>query len=181
MGSHVSAVPNHQTGRVTPLHTRANVAYFGTFGYELDLNSLTEKEQEKIKEQIQFMKEYRALFQFGTFYRLESPFEGNVTGWMVVSEDKKEAVVGWFRVLSGTNQPYTRMCLKGLDEELLYEITVCRDVEKFYGTFRGDELMYIGLVTSDAVSGEVPDGEGLADFESRLFILKAERKEECFS
>ena len=177
MGSHVSAVPNHQTGRTAPLHTRANAAYFGTFGYELDLNALDEEEQEKIKEQIRFMKEYRRLFQFGTFYRLESPFEGNVTGWMVVSEDKKEAAVGWFRVLSGTNQPYTRMCLKGLDEGLLYDITVRRDNEKPFGTFYGDELMNIGLVTSDAVCGEVPGGEGLMDFESRLFLLKAEMQE----
>ena len=177
MGSHVSAVPNHQTGRITPLHTRANVAYFGTFGYELDLNTLEEEEQEKIKEQIRFMKEYRRLFQFGTFYRLESPFEGNVTGWMVVSKDKKEAAVGWFRVLSGTNQSYTRMRLKGLNEEALYDITVRRDNEKFYGTFWGDELMNIGLVTSDAVSGEVPGAEGLSDFESRLFLLKAGSQE----
>ena len=177
MGSHVSAVPNHQTGRTAPLHTRANAAYFGTFGYELDLNALDEEEQEKIKEQIRFMKEYRSLFQFGTFYRLESPFEGNVTGWMVVSEDKKEAAVGWFRVLSGTNQPYTRMRLEGLDESLLYDITVRRDNEKPFGTFYGDELMNIGLVTSDAVSGEIPGGEGLMDFESRLFLLKAEMQE----
>ena len=62
-----------QTGRLTPLHTRANAAYFGTFGYELDLNTLTEEEQEQIKDQIQFMKKYRRLFQFGAFYRMESP------------------------------------------------------------------------------------------------------------
>lgn len=173
MGSHVSTVPNHQTGRVTPLHTRANTAYFGTFGYELDLNTLTKEEQEQIKEQIRFMKKYRRLFQFGTFYRLESPFDGNVTGWMVVSEDKKEAAVGWFRVLGGANQPYSRMRLRGLNEEFLYEISVRREKEKPYGTFYGDELMNIGLVTSDATSGQCPENEGLLDFESKLFILKA--------
>lgn len=164
---------NHQTGRLTPLHTRANVAYFGTFGYELDLNTLTEEEQEQIKEQIRFMKKYRGLFQFGTFYRLKSPFDGNVTGWMVVSEDQKEAAVGWFRVLSGTNQPYSRMRLKGLHEDFLYDISVRREKEKHFGNFYGDELMNIGLVTSDATSGEIPKGEGLLDFESRLFLLKA--------
>lgn len=172
MGSHVSTVPNHQTGRLTPLHTRANAAYFGAFGYELDLNALTDEDFEKIKEQVRFMKKYRRLFQFGVFYRLESPFDGNVTGWMVVSEDKKEAAVGWFRVLSGPNQPYSRMRLRGLDENFLYHISVRREKENYYGNFYGDELMNIGLVTSDATSGQIPDGEGLSDFESRLFILE---------
>ena len=71
MGTHVSVVPNHQINRITPLDTRANVAYFGTFGYELDLNTLTADEQEEVKGQIAFMKQYRQLFQFGTFYRLD--------------------------------------------------------------------------------------------------------------
>ena len=59
MGSHVSAVPNHQLLRNSSLEMRANVAYFGTFGYELDPNRLTEEEKEEVKEQIGFMKKYR--------------------------------------------------------------------------------------------------------------------------
>ena len=106
MGSHVSVSPNHQLNRETPLYTRANVAYFGTFGYELDLNKLTEEEQKEVKEQIAFMREYRDLFQFGTFYRLSSPFEKNITAWMSVSEDKKTAIVGWYRVLNHVNDSY---------------------------------------------------------------------------
>lgn len=65
MGSHVSAVPNHQLYRTTPIETRANVAYFGTFGYELDLNLLSDAEMESVKKQIAFMKEYRELIQGG--------------------------------------------------------------------------------------------------------------------
>lgn len=75
MGSHVSAVPNHQVFRKTPMKTRADVAYFGTFGYELDVNKLPEKEQEQIKEQIAFRKQYEKLIRGGTFYRLVSPFD----------------------------------------------------------------------------------------------------------
>lgn len=75
MGSHVSAVPNHQVFRKTPMKTRADVAYFGTFGYELDVNKLPEKEQEQIKEQIAFRKQYEKLIREGTFYRLVSPFD----------------------------------------------------------------------------------------------------------
>lgn len=168
MGSHVSVVPNHQVFRNTPLHTRANVAYFGTFGYELDLNKLTEEEIEEVKEQIAFMKEYRSLLQFGTFYRLKSPFEGNEMAWMAVSEDKKTAVVGWYRVLNVVNDRFTRVKLQGLNENFCYENS--RDGSRVYG----DELMNMGLNTSDATAGQTPDDQApCTDFESRIYILKA--------
>lgn len=168
MGSHVSVIPNHQVFRKTPLHTRANVAYFGTFGYELDLNSLTEEEIAQVKEQIIFMKKYRRLFQFGDFYRLKSPFEKNETVWMVVSEDKKTAIVGYYRVLNGVNQPYSRVRLQGLNPDILYE-NVRNNTENF-----GDELMNFGLITTDVTAGEVPgDATPCTDFESRIYVLKA--------
>ena len=168
MGTHVSAVPNHQINRITPLYTRANVAYFGTFGYELDLNALTAEEQEEVKEQIAFMKQYRQLFQFGTFYRLMSPFENNISAWMVVNEDKTEAIVGWYRVLNGINLPYTRLRLKGLSDEMQY--TVNGDSVAHYG----NELMNAGLITTDISSGQAEGDEKMCqDFESRLYILKA--------
>lgn len=175
MGSHVSAVPNHQTMRVTPLYTRANVAFFGTFGYELDLNTLTKEERDEVRDQIRFMKEYRRLIQFGNFYRLKSPFEGNVAAWIVVSPDQKEAVAGWFRTLSGSNQPYTRLPLKGLDPDLLYQVQVRKRREEPAGSYYGDELMQIGLITTDGTAGEAAAGEERpSDFDSRLFILKAQ-------
>ncbi len=168
MGSHVSAVPNHQVHRNTPLYTRANVAYFGTFGYELDLNRLTREEQEEVREQIRFMKEYREILQYGTFYRLESPFEGNVTGWMSVSEDKKTAVVGWYRVLNSANPPFTRMRLMGLEPEFYYEI------EGLENGRYGDDLMHIGLCTADCSEGAETAGKSPAgDYHSRVYVLKA--------
>ena len=100
MGSHVSAVPNHQLYRTTPIETRANVAYFGTFGYELDLNLLSDAEMASVKKQIAFMKEYRELIQVdGDFYRLLNPFEGNETAWMVVSQDKTQRYSLRYRLL----------------------------------------------------------------------------------
>ena len=170
MGTHVSVVPNHQINRITPLDTRANVAYFGTFGYELDLNILTADEQEEVKGQIAFMKQYRQLFQFGTFYRLQSPFEHNTSAWMVVSDDRKEAIVGWYRVLNGVNLPYTRLRLKGLTEDLPYRVNGGRDIHY------GSELMNAGLITTDASSGQAQGNEEMCrDFESRLYILKADQ------
>ncbi len=168
MGSHVSVTPNHQLARTTPLHTRANVAYFGTFGYELDLNKLTKEEQSEVKEQIIFMKKYRQLIQFGTFYRLSSPFESNTTMWMVVSEDKTEAIVGWYKVLNTVNDSYTRIQLKGLDPALCYENTITGKM------YYGDELMNLGLITTDVSAGEAyGDLEPGGDFDSRLYIFKA--------
>jgi len=169
MGSHVSVTPNHQVFRVTPLHTRANVAYFGTFGYELDLNRLSEEELKEVRAQVAFMKEYRELLQFGTFYRLKSPFEGNETVWMVVSDDKKTAIVGWYRVLNVVNWRFERVRLQGLNPEYRYR-------NELSGTLHyGDELMYAGLVTSDDTAGEVSgDYKDYTDFDSRIYVLKAE-------
>lgn len=168
IGSHVSVAPNHQVFRGTPLHTRANVAYFGTFGYELDLNKLSEVEIAEVQEQIAFMKEYREVIQFGTFYRLRSPFEGNETIWQVVSEDKKTSIVGWYRTLNQVNGIYDRVRLEGLEPEYLYE--------NIYHSTRnyGDELMHLGLIISDVTAGEVTNADvPCTDFESRIYILKA--------
>ena len=168
MGSHVSVSPYHQLNRSTPLHTRANVAYFGTFGYELDLNRLTGQEQEEVRAQIRFMKKYRRLIQFGIFYRLQSPFEGNIASWMVVSEDRREAIVGWYRILNGVNMPYTRTRLKGLLPDAEYRIEGDRN------THYGDELMNYGLITSDFSAGSASADDVIGqDFDSRLYLLKA--------
>ena len=170
IGAHVSASPNHQIMRSTPLYTRANVACFGTFGYELDLNRLTAEEQEEVKRQTAFMKKYRSVLQFGSFYRLESPFEGNVTVWMSVSGDRKTAVVGWYRTLNGINMGYTRVKLRGLEPDSVYRVSADGVLR---GEYYGDELMNVGLVTSDADSGELlPGMRPSCDFDSRIFVLE---------
>ncbi len=166
IGAHVSAVPNHQLGRVTPLATRGNVACFGAFGYELDLNRLTEAERDEVRRQIAFVKAYRQVLQFGDFYRLLSPFAGGFTAWMAVSPDKKTALVGWYKTLNEVNGPYHRIRLQGLDPALRY--TVDGGAEHY-----GDELMQVGLVTSDAAAGEMTADRYTCDFDSRIFVLQA--------
>lgn len=170
MGAHVSASPNHQLRRNTPLHTRANVACFGTSGYELDLTRLTSQELNEIKKQTDFMKKWRKLLQFGLFYRLKSPFAGNTAAWMTVSPDRSQALVGWYRILNTVNPPYTRLRLTGLDPDRLYTV---REGDRQIGQFYGDELMYAGLITSDENSGEVLDGsKPICDFDSKIYILE---------
>ena len=174
MGSHVSASPNHQLHRQTPLWTRANTAFFGTFGYELDLAQLGEDELSELKIQIAFMKQHRSLIQYGTFYRLCSPFENNITAWMAVSEDRTEALVGWYRTLNVANGPFTRLYLQGLEESDLYNVTEYTEGhESAVSTHYGDELMNLGLITSDASSGQYMDGRREScDFDSRLFYVQ---------
>ena len=43
------AAPHDQVGRLTSLDTRASVAYFGDFGYELDITKLPEDQLATIK------------------------------------------------------------------------------------------------------------------------------------
>ena len=168
MGAHVSAVPNHQLYRVTPLSSRANVAYFGTFGYELDLNLLSNKEMEMVKEQIGFMKENRELIQMdGDFYRLRSPFEGNDTAWMVVSQDRKQAIAGFYQKMNKVNASWLRLKLQGLDKERLYDVQCEETIYQAYG----DELMYVGI----PVDRERLNKKG-GDFASLIYVLKEAEK-----
>lgn len=179
MGAHVSAVPNHQTNRVTPIKTRGNVAIFGAFGYELDLNKITDEEKEIVKKQIEFFKENRELIQFGDFYRLVSPFEKklNDAAWMVVSKDKKEALVAKYKILSVPNAGYESLILSGLNEDYLYSVESLQVQGKSY---YGDELQNSGVIFKEPsfsdlgnlqVEGELDSLIG--DFKSCLIKLKA--------
>ena len=93
MGAHVSAVPNHQTGRSVSLHTRGIVAMAGTFGYELDLENLTEEEKEEVKEQIAAYRKDAWLIQNGDYYRLSNPFLEEYAAWMFASSDRKQVLL----------------------------------------------------------------------------------------
>ena len=167
MGAHVSASPNEQLGRNTPLKIRGDVAFFGAFGYELDLDKLSSTELASIKKQIELMKKYRSIFQYGTFYRLKSPFEGNIVSWMVVSEDKSQAIVGYYKILNDVNCEYRRLYLPGLETDTLYNVQ--EELGSYLGNFTGDELANIGLVTTDASAGQ---NQETTDFYSKLFILE---------
>lgn len=139
MGCHVSAVPNHQVGRITPIETRAVVAMAGNFGYELDVTKLSEEERDIIKKQIKFYKEIRETIQFGEAYRLLSPFQGNKAAWMNISEDKSEVIVTYIKQFAEPNKEDKPLKLVNLDANAKYEVI---GEESIFG---GDELMYIGL------------------------------------
>lgn len=157
MTAHVSAVPNHQTGRSTSIDFRGNVAMAGNFGYELDVTKMTQEEKEKVKKQVTVYKDMRELVQYGDFYRLLSPFDGNYTAWMFVSEDKKEAAVFVYKVLCVPNDALFRFKLEGLHKDYTYVV----DNDK---VISGEQLMHYGL--------NLPENFGWGDFDSKLFRLK---------
>lgn len=139
ISAHVTAVPNHQNGRVTSLKTRADVAYAGVFGYELDITKMSEEELEDVKKQIELDKEMRTLMRTGDFYRLISPYETNYCSWETVSKDKGEVFLFACKILSVANSSDENIKLEGLDENADY-----LDVET--GTvYGGDELMNVGI------------------------------------
>lgn len=114
--SHVSACPNHQTLRNTPLDTRFNVAAFGVFGYEINLGECSSEDFKEIKAQIETMKEWREVFFFGDFYRVTD------TQWMVVSPDKRRAVTMIWDKLTTPNNFYRKIKTAGLDESFTYHV-----------------------------------------------------------
>lgn len=121
VGSHVSAVPNHQTGRKTALFTRGTVAMAGTFGYELDLGKLSREEKEEIKLQIQEYKKNAELIQKGTYYRLSNPYQEEQAAWMFVSENQEQALISVVMQEIHGNMPVTYVKLKGLKPDAVYE------------------------------------------------------------
>ena len=139
MGAHVSAVPNHQTGRITPLATRGRVAMSGCFGYELDLNQLTTQELAQVREQIAFVKAHQMTLLYGTFHRLLSPWDGNDTAWITVSPDQRQAVFLLTRALATSAELPPVVRLRGLNSSWRYRVEETGEV------FGGDELMASGL------------------------------------
>ena len=158
IGAHVSAVPNHQVHRTTPLEMRGHVAFAGNFGYELDLTAFTEEEDAIVRAQVEYYKEVRPLVQFGDFYRLLSPFEGNETAWMFVSEDRSEAFAAYYKVLAEPNAGYRSIRLKGLDPDADYRI------DGLDSPVGGDELMRAGLA--------VPQELLFGDFRSKVWRIR---------
>ncbi|MCL4121013.1 UNVERIFIED_CONTAM: hypothetical protein GTU68_060462 [Idotea baltica] len=172
MGAHVSEVPNHQTGRVTDLNIRTNVAYFGVFGYELDFHKLNSIELETIRKNINFYKAYREVFQFGDFYRLRSFYKGEYASWISVNKSKSVALISDFRRIQKTNFGFEKLKLTGLNPKTKYKAE-STNVSILNNIAYGDELMQSGLIFGDSFFGNSPLTENTGDFKSKLVLLKS--------
>lgn len=153
VGSHVSASPNHQTGRATPLSTRGVVAMSGTFGYELDVTKLSPEDKAEIKEQIKTFKKYYWLIQKGDYYRLVDNEHFEIyKAWEFAAVDKSEALVNIVVKKPEANAKIKLIKLKGLEEDSLYELEGTDKV------MSGAALMYGGFAINIAM-GSYPSAQ----------------------
>lgn len=150
VGSHVSAVPNHQTGRLTPLETRAVTAMAGSFGYELDLNTLSEEEKAEVAEQIVRFKKYGLLIHNGSYHRLSNPMEDKFAIWSFVSEDKKQVLVHGMIFRTEANMLRYPVRLRGLDAAKKYRLNETGQI------YTGKALMEAGILLPKAWGDYVP-------------------------
>lgn len=158
VGSHVSACPNHQTGRITPFATRGVVAMAGSFGYELDLGTLPEEEKEQVKKQVADYKKYYELVHQGDYYRLNAPGDGKeFVAWSFVSADKKQVLFNLVITHVRANNKPIFIKLKGLDASAKYKLEDGRVIS-------GSALMNAGI-SIPSVFGE---------YHAIQFELKAE-------
>jgi alpha-galactosidase len=140
VGSHVSAVPNHQTGRITSIETRGVVAMAGSFGYELDLNLITDEEKEIVKKQIADCRKYWNLTHEGRYYRLTNPMtDQEMAAWEFVAEDKSEALVSIVLLGTHCNAPINYVHIQGLEEDAIYV------EEESQREYSGSVLLHAGL------------------------------------
>jgi alpha-galactosidase len=174
MGAHVSGSPSHVVRRATPLDTRAAVAFFGAFGYELDLTALSEADRSRVAEQVAWYKQRRELFQQGRFLRLRSPFagDGNEVAWMSLDDDGSHAVVGWYRILAHALPGPSALRLRGLEAGALYQVAVWPDSDDTLAQVNervrgGDDLMSVGLLLDD----HAWEAQARGDFQARIFEL----------
>ena len=140
MGSHVSAAPNHQTGRRVPLNTRGIVAQSGTFGYELNPEKLSDAEKEEIQKQIEEYHRFAPLITHGDYYRLTELNDGkDYSAWMFAAKDGSEALVNLVVTHVRANGPFLYVKLQGLIPDASYRL------EGDDQTYSGASLMYGGI------------------------------------
>lgn len=140
VSAHVSASPNHQTGRVTDIATRGIVAMSGNLGYELDLTAISESEKNEIINQIQTYKNDWNTIHNGKYFRHESDdLNKGYISWNFVSKEQESAIINVVDIATHANRPvYYAKCL-GLLDKAIY---ICLENDKEYS---GAALRYIGI------------------------------------
>ncbi len=139
VAAHVSAVPNHQTGRSVSLRTRGVAAMAGAFGYELDPGKLTGEEKEEIRKQVRRYKRHEELIRKGHYYRLSDPFQDAYAAWQFTSENGDRALLNVVMLEAHGNMPVIYVKPRGLNADMVYEDA---DTGKRY---YGSALMEAGM------------------------------------
>ena len=193
MGAHVSVCPNHQTGRTTPLQTRAVTAMSGTFGYELDPGKMTSEEKEQCRYMTEQFKKYNDLIFNGDYYRLESPYgDKGFAAWAYISKDKEEGLASVVITDKEPNDAQRYLKFRGLKADAFYEVDGLTDAHcEADGLtdahceadgFEGAHCKVNGL--TGAVSGRalmcagIPIDNTLKEYESVQFHIRLHKNNE---
>jgi alpha-galactosidase len=136
------------------------VALSGTFGYELDITKMDPAERAAIPGQVANYHRFHRLIAEGDYYRLASwndlqPYDA----WIVVSKDRKEALLTAVQVLGRPNAKSRILTLAGLDPSAAYTVEDVME-GKETGKEYGDSLMQCGML--------IPN---MGDFKSRLWYF----------
>ena len=137
MGAHISAVPNHQVGRTTPVAFRSRVAMMGRFGLELDLGRLDEETLDILAKEIALYKTYQQDIHHGDLYRLLSPYKGRTAAYEIISD--KRVLVFVMNITGAPCQAPLRLKLQGLDPDGQYK-NIAAGI-----TYEGRTLMGAGI------------------------------------
>ncbi|PHH64309.1 hypothetical protein CDD81_4793 [Ophiocordyceps australis] len=123
MGAHVSAVPNEQTGRTTPLEFRAHVAMMGgSFGFELNPSDMAAADRARVPELIALAEKVGPIVVTGDMWRLGLPEETNWPAALFVSHDGRQAVLFYFQLRANINKSMPLLRLQGLDAKAQYQV-----------------------------------------------------------
>ena len=172
MAAHVTAVPNHQTHRSTPLKFRFDVAMSGRLGFELDPKNMVPEEIAFAKKAVADYMRLRPVIQQGDLYRLVSPWENTYAALMYVSDDQSRAAVFVYGLSRFILTDYlTPLSLQGLDPNKRYCVTEVnrdkREHSRVSGkTLAGSALLEMGLPIK-------LDG----DYDSAIFELVEDKDE----
>lgn len=133
MGAHANANP------IASYQTKAQIALFGTYGYEMNPNRLSEKEMEELSEVAKIYKEYhQSVIENGTLYHISSPNETNFLGLQSVSQDQKSSLFLFMNLLK-EGDCYRFVRLQGLDPEAYYWNSYDQQI------FKGEYYLKVGI------------------------------------
>jgi len=128
------------------LDYKFDVAMSGVLGIGYDITKWTEDEKKLAAAKIAKYKKLRSEIQFGTLYRLISPFKENKCALEYVSDDRNAGIVFCYNMaeyLEGSipQRPIANVLkLRGLDPESSYNIP-----ELGEAVYKGNFLMNIGI------------------------------------
>lgn len=161
MASHVSADKNHQTGRLTPLKFRFDVAMSGRLGMEIQPKEMSDVDRAYAKRAIEAYKNIRPVVQLGDLYRLVSPYDNKgLASLMYVTPEKDRAVFFVYKISHFVNMMIPNVRMNGLNPDKQYRLIDLTAVEEtkpcpLHGkVISGKVLMEEGIVLQTLLKKE---------------------------